>query len=93
MIRAVKIRSKIQCLKMYRPTSEEIESLEEVLENIAMAKEAIEVNNELKPLQILGFNAQSAFTVTIITAAISFYSTLLTLYFKGGSLSTVESTV
>ncbi len=95
MTRAVKIRSKIQCMKLYHPESKskEIDQLSEVLENISVAMEAMSINNELKPVQILGFNAQSALTMSILTAAISFYSTLITLYVKGGSLNSVATSI
>jgi hypothetical protein len=70
---------------MCQVPQEELDNLAEVLENLDIALEAIEVNNELKPVQILGFNAQRAFTVTIATAGISFYSTLFSLYVSSNS--------
>jgi hypothetical protein len=90
MIRALKIRSRIQCAKLCNHL-DEASNLEEVLENITLAIDALEINNDLKPFQILGFNAQLALTVTIATAAITFYSTLFTLYLHSGSLATVAS--
>ena len=87
MVRAIKIRSKLQCLSYYSPDSPEIARLSETLENIDMAQAAIDINNELKPIQILGFNAQIALTISILTTGISFYSTLFTLYIRGGNLT------
>jgi energy-coupling factor transporter transmembrane protein EcfT len=91
MTRQVKVRARLQCAKMSSVSEEEIAHLEEVEENINISLDAMDINNQLKPFQILGFNAQRALTVSIATAAISYYSTLLTAYIHSSVLTSVTS--
>lgn len=56
-------------------------------EILSLALETLDINTELKPYKILGFEAQSALTMTIFTAIISFISVLVSLLFGNQTAS------
>lgn len=65
--------------------------LEQVSEQIEIAKETIDTYTELKPYKILGIPAQSAMTASIASTALSFYVAILSLYSSSQSDSSTIS--
>lgn len=66
-------------------------TLEAIIENINVAVEIAELNEELKPFRIFGMVAQDGLTVSVITTALSFYSVVFSLVFSSQSgLSSIE---
>ncbi len=47
--------------------------------------EIVDVNTELRPFKILGMTASPALTMSVITAALSFYSVMASFYFGSSS--------
>jgi hypothetical protein len=85
MNRLIKITTKKQHIANDPKLIDEYNQLEKTENNIELALRAVDINNQLKPVRILGFNAQAALTVSILTTAISFYSALLSLYVNSAS--------
>jgi len=67
---------------MNEKQSEYYQSITEVLQE---ALEILSINTELKPFKVLGMNAQITLVISIITASVTFYSTLITLYANTGN--------
>lgn len=63
----------------------ELEYNEQLSECISHASEMLSVQNELKPLKILGMEAQMGMVISIATGALTFYSTLFSLYINAGT--------
>lgn len=59
------------------------DKLEKALEAVDQARDISEANNELKPFKVLGFPAQSALTISIISTALSFYMIIFSFYSSG----------
>eukprot|EP01034_Spumella_vulgaris_P035149 gene35149-43333_t len=62
-------------------TESELETLRRVAESIDAAMGIADVNTTLKPFKILGMTAQPALTMSIATAALSFYGIVGSMYF------------
>jgi hypothetical protein len=58
---------------------------EKLSDCISHAMDMVSVQNELKPLKILGMNAQMGMAISIGTGALTFYSTLFSLYINSGN--------
>jgi hypothetical protein len=59
------------------------EDLERSIDGVDQARDIADVNNELKPFKILGLPAQAALTMSVLSAAIAFYTIVFSLYDSG----------
>jgi hypothetical protein len=66
---------------------------EQIAESISTASEILSTHTELKPFKLLGMEAQMALVISIATTALTFYSTLLTMYVNvySGDSSSVDT--
>jgi hypothetical protein len=60
--------------------TKKVEYYQVVADCIEEALEILAINSELKPLKILGIDAQAGLVISIATTALTFYSALLSLY-------------
>jgi hypothetical protein len=63
--------------KQYRHSKEELES---ALESVSQINKVADINNQLKPFKVFGMAAQNGLTMSVITAASSFYSIIFSMY-------------
>ncbi len=68
-------------------TESELENIRRVAESIDAAQAIADVYTELKPFKILGMTAQAGLTMSIATAALSFYGLMASLYFGSSSVA------
>lgn len=79
---------------LYRHAEDgEEDTYEQICESISTATEILSTHSELKPFKLLGMDAQMALVISIATTALTFYSTLLTMYVNvNSSDSAVDTT-
>jgi len=70
---------------------EQSEYYQSITEVIQQGLEILSINTELKPFKILGMDAQMALVLSICTASITFYSTLITFYANANNVTATSS--
>lgn len=78
-------REEIEADDLEGGVDRDTELLAKQFESIEAVMEIVNVNNELRPFKFLGVTAQYAWTVSILTTVVSFYSVLFSLYFSSNS--------